>query len=67
MLLLDEPTSYLDFDALDVVEAALREYRGTLLMVTHDSYFARAVGYTRELLVVDGNVTEPSGSVPSAP
>ncbi len=46
ILLLDEPTNYLDFDALDVVEQALREFRGTLVMVTHDRYFAASVGYT---------------------
>jgi ATPase subunit of ABC transporter with duplicated ATPase domains len=58
VLLLDEPTNYLDFDSLDVVEAALREFRGTLVMVTHDRYFARAVGYTRWLEVRDGVVED---------
>jgi ATPase subunit of ABC transporter with duplicated ATPase domains len=51
VLLLDEPTNYLDFDALDVIEEALRAYQGTLIMVTHDGYFADRVGVTRHLQV----------------
>ena len=58
VLLLDEPTHYLDFDALDVAEEALRAYRGTLIMVTHDMYFASRVGYTRRWQVGSGSVTE---------
>jgi ATPase subunit of ABC transporter with duplicated ATPase domains len=58
VLLLDEPTTFLDFDALDVVEEALRAYRGTLLTVTHDRYFAAAVGHTRAWHVADGIVAE---------
>ena len=58
VLALDEPTHYLDFDALDVVEAALAEYQGTLIMVTHDQYFADRVGYNRCWRVGDGAVTE---------
>ena len=56
VLLLDEPTNYLDFDSLDVVEAALREFRGTIVMVTHDRYFAGSAGYTRWWEVRDGMV-----------
>jgi ATPase subunit of ABC transporter with duplicated ATPase domains len=58
VLLLDEPTNFLDFDALEVIEEALRSYRGTLLTVTHDRYFADAVGHGRRWHVADGRVTE---------
>ena len=43
VLVLDEPTNYLDFDALDVVEEALRAYQGTILLVSHDAYFVARV------------------------
>ncbi len=42
-LLLDEPTNHLDFKRLDILEKFLREFRGTLLMVTHDRYFLNRV------------------------
>jgi len=58
VLLLDEPTNFLDFEALDVIEEALRRYRGTLIFVTHDRYFAAAVGHTRRWEVADGRVSE---------
>ena len=39
MLLLDEPTNHLDAEMISGLEDYLREFRGTVLMVTHDRYF----------------------------
>ncbi len=43
LLILDEPTNYLDIPARHAVESALNEYDGTLITVTHDRYFLDTV------------------------
>jgi ATPase subunit of ABC transporter with duplicated ATPase domains len=54
VLLLDEPTNYLDFDSLDVIERALTAFTGTIVTVTHDRYFADAIGFKTHWHVADG-------------
>ena len=39
VLLLDDPTNYLDFDTLDWLEAFLKNYQGAIITVSHDQYF----------------------------
>jgi ATP-binding cassette subfamily F protein 3 len=41
LLLLDEPTNNLDIPALEALEDALLEYRGTMFFISHDRYFLR--------------------------
>ncbi|MDD5441644.1 MAG: ABC-F family ATP-binding cassette domain-containing protein, partial [Candidatus Omnitrophica bacterium] len=42
-LLLDEPTTHLDVDAVEALIKALKDYEGTLVLISHDSYFVRSV------------------------
>ncbi len=50
VLLLDEPTNHLDTESIQWLEAHLRQYRGTVIAVTHDRYFLDNVaGWILEL------------------
>jgi ATP-binding cassette ChvD family protein len=50
LLLLDEPTNHLDADSVAWLEEHLREYPGTVLLVTHDRYFLdNVVGWMLEI------------------
>jgi ATPase subunit of ABC transporter with duplicated ATPase domains len=58
LLVLDEPTNHLDLPAIEQLEAALAEYTGTLLLVTHDRRMLAAVSLNRRWQVDAGVVTE---------
>jgi len=57
LLLLDEPTNHLDAETIQWLEQALREYAGTVIIVTHDRYFLDNV--TRWILELDGGYGIP--------
>ena len=61
LLLLDEPTNHLDLDALVWLEAWLKKYPGTLLVISHDREFLDAVtGVT--LHIEHGKLTRYGGN-----
>ena len=57
LLLLDEPTNHLDAETVQWLEAQLREYAGTVIIVTHDRYFLDNI--TRWILELDNTRSLP--------
>lgn len=55
-LLLDEPTNHLDIEASEELESAVRNYSGTMVVVTHDREFIDAIKPTRTIVVRDGKL-----------
>ncbi len=60
-LILDEPTNHLDLAARESLEDALKAFDGTLLFVSHDRYFIRALA-GKILELEEGKATEFKGS-----
>jgi len=60
-LVLDEPTNHLDVEACEVLEQALREYDGTVLVISHDRDFLNALA-TRVIEIRAGTLREFPGN-----
>jgi ATP-binding cassette subfamily F protein 3 len=61
LLVLDEPTNHLDLESREALEDALRQFPGSLLLVSHDRALLDAVG-TRTLAIEDGELRSYEGS-----
>jgi ATP-binding cassette subfamily F protein 3 len=46
VLLMDEPTTHLDIGSIDALISALKQYEGTLIFISHDVHFIRAIATT---------------------
>ncbi|MFX3616831.1 MAG: ribosomal protection-like ABC-F family protein [Sporolactobacillus sp.] len=60
-LLLDEPTNHLDIFALEWLEQFIRNYKGAVLLVSHDRFFLDRIA-TKVLDLEDGIITEYTGN-----
>jgi ATP-binding cassette subfamily F protein 3 len=59
-LLLDEPTNNLDIPSAEALEAALEEFNGTVLVISHDRYFLDRI-VDRIAALEDGAIVETDG------
>lgn len=62
VLVLDEPTNHLDIPAREALEAALEEYPGTIITVSHDRFFLDRLATQMLSFEPDGRVFEFSGN-----
>ena len=60
LLLMDEPTTHLDIGSIDALIQALHQYEGTLLFISHDVHFIRAMA-TTVLHISAGQLTPYAG------
>lgn len=52
IIILDEPTNNLDIQNIEILTAAINEYEGTLIVVSHDETFLEQIKIEREILLL---------------
>lgn len=64
LLLLDEPTNHLDSEAIEWLEVFLKQYKGTVILISHDRYFLDQVVnrifeiHNKKLKTYNGNYSD---------
>ena len=55
-IILDEPTNHLDLEALEELEKSLSEFKGTLIVVSHDRYFIKKIRLSKIYALENGRI-----------
>lgn len=59
-MILDEPTNHLDIETKELIEVALNEFQGNILLISHDRYFVESIEPDRAVTFKDGVLTQVS-------
>lgn len=51
MLILDEPTNNLDINSQNILTYAIKEFKGTVLIISHDTYFINEIGVDKVIVL----------------
>ena len=49
LLILDEPTNSLDVDSIEQIESALSNFKGAMIVISHDETFVENIGVTEQI------------------
>ncbi|KKQ55788.1 MAG: ABC transporter, ATP-binding protein [Parcubacteria group bacterium GW2011_GWA2_38_13] len=60
VLVLDEPTNHLDIEAEEALEEALKQYSGTIILVSHDRYFLEKISIDLVYNLSEGTLSKVS-------
>lgn len=60
-LILDEPTNHIDIETREVLEEAIKNYKGTVLFVSHDRYFINSIA-SRIIEISDNKINSYTGN-----
>ena len=56
-IIFDEPTNHLDFSSIEIIETNIEEFKGTLLIVSHDRYLINRLT-KRQLMLAHGKLSD---------
>jgi len=51
IIVLDEPTNNLDIQNIEILTSAINQYKGTLIVVSHDGYFLKQIGVEQSIVI----------------
>ena len=51
MFILDEPTNNLDIQSIEIITATIKNYTGTVIVISHDDYFIKEIGIDQPILL----------------
>ncbi|MDD3647036.1 MAG: ABC-F family ATP-binding cassette domain-containing protein [Candidatus Dojkabacteria bacterium] len=61
-LILDEPTNHLDIQTKEIIEDALSEFDGAILLISHDRYFVSSIGISRTITLTERKLLDTTST-----